>query len=501
MNICDFFAKFDGESLTYDDLILMPGFIDFGLADIQTRTQVSREIYSNIPLLSSPMDTVTEADMAIALGLQGGIGFLHYNLSPEQQLEQIRKVKRYKSGFVSEPITLSPEESIGQGLRIKEEMGISTVPVTETGKVGSKLVGMITKYHYSACFGDYLEQKIGDLMTPIEQCKVVTLDDITENGEPRLAKANEYLLESKGAALPIVDQNGCLQTLITRSDLEKHENYPQASTDIKTKSILVGAAVETWADRAHRRLDAIGDQVDLIVFDTAQGFTSLEIALIRETKERFPHLQIIAGNVVTPEGCRALIEAGADGIRVGMGSGSICTTQEVSGIGRGQATAVYRCAEEARKYGVPVIADGGIRNTGDIVKALAMGASTIMLGSLLACTDEAPGETIIKDGMKLKQYEGMGSLSAMDRGGAFRYGTQISKLRSAEGVEGKVAYKGSVATWIPSLIQGMKQGLHKIGARDIQSLHRLIDSNALHLERRTDASRAEGKVHDLVSYK
>lgn len=375
MKIQDFFKKFDGESLTYEDLIILPKYIDFGVSQIETKTRLTRSITLNIPIVSSPMDTVSEADLAIALALQGGIGLIHYNLRPEEQRESLQKVKQFKRN----------------GLAI------------ETPKDASR-------------------------------------------------------------------------------------------------SLLVGAAVETWPDRARERLEAIEDCADVIVFDTAQGYTKYEIELIKFVKSKYPHLEVIAGNIVTEDACEALIKAGADAIRVGMGCGSICTTQEVGGVGRGQATAVFRCSQYARKQGVPVIADGGISKSADIVKALILGADCTMLGSLLACTEEAPGRTSMKEGMKLKTYEGMGSFAAMSRGGAFRYSTQNIDLPAAEGVSGKVACKGPVAAWVPMLIQGVIQGLHKIGFQSIGLIQKAIADNAIDLERRTDAARQEGNVHNLYEY-
>ena len=501
MKILDFFKKFEGESLTYDDLILHPDYLDFALNDVDLSSHATRDLKLKIPVLSSPMDTVTEWELAIAVALQGGMGLIHYNNTIEEQLSHIKKVKRFKSGFVTDPKALSPQDTIRNAVAIKEACGYSTIPVTEKGRAGSKLLGMITKYDYSVSFGDYLDLQVCDRMTELKHLKVATLDEILINGEPNLARANELLLESHGAALPIVDEKGNLLTMITRSDLEKHENYPHACIDPKSKALLVGAAVETYPDKARERLEAIEAHVDVVVFDTAHGYNRFEIDLIKETKQKYPHLQIIAGNVVSPKATEALIQAGADGIRVGMGCGSICTTQEVGGIGRGQATAVFECAQVGRKYGVPIIADGGIRKSSDVVKALCLGASSVMFGSLLACTEESPGKTIVKDGMKLKQYDGMGSARAMEKAGAFRYGTQSSQFKAPEGVEGEVIYKGSVATWVPTNMQGVKQGLHKLGLRSVDAAQLAISENRIELEKRSDAARHEGGVHDLFAYK
>jgi len=496
MQIHNFFEKHSGSSLTYDDLIFLPQFVNFGIANVDLRTQFTKEIQLNHPIASSPMDTVTEANLAIAIALQGGIGIIHYNMTPEEQLRQVQQVKRFKNGFVSDPITLSPNATIREVVKIRQEQGYSTIPITENGKPRGKFLGLITKYDYSTFLEDYLNIQVSERMIPVDRLAVATLEELNHNGVFDLKQANERLLDSHSAALPIVDNEGCLRSLITRSDLEKHQNYPNAAVD-QQEGLLVGAAVETWAEKAEERIEALQSVVDVIVFDTSQGYTQYEIDLIQWTKKHYPHVQVIGGNVVTADGCRALIEAGADGIRVGMGSGSICTTQEVGGIGRGQATAVFECSMLCREYGVPVIADGGITKSSDIVKALALGANAVMLGSLLACTDEAPGQFQIKDGIKLKEYRGMGSLQAMENGSSVRYGTQNSSIRIPEGVSGMVPSKGSISEWIPCLMQGVKQGFHKLGHPSISNLQEKINQNNVLVEKRSEGSKREGHVHSL----
>lgn len=501
MQIRDFFNRFLGESLTYDDLILLPGYVDFSLEDMSLATQLTREISLNKPVLSSPMDTVTEAEMAISLALQGGIGMIHYNQTVERQESQVRRVKRYKNGLVTEPVVVAPTATVEDVINIRNQQGYSIVPVTEDGRPNGKLTGLVTRYSYSAAEPAHLRMQVTECMVPARELATVTCDEITQQGVSSLAKANDCLLRSHLPALPIVDEEGCLRYLVTRSDLDKHANFPNASIDGSDKSLLVGAAIETWPDKALPRLEALQEHVDVVLFDTSQGHTYYEIELIRETKKKYPHLQVIGGNVVTEAACEALIEAGVDAIRIGMGCGSICTTQEVGGIGRGQATAIYRCAEVSRKHGVPIIADGGIAKSSDIVKALTLGASSVMLGSLLACTEEAPGQCVLEDGVKLKTYEGMGSLSAMQRGGAFRYGTQQSKVKVPEGVSGKVSMKGNVQDWVPCLMQGVKQGFHKLGISSVSKAHEMIESNSIEIERRSDGAKREGSVHSLFSYK
>lgn len=495
MDIHKFFQTFAGHSLTYDDLIFLPNYVDFSPHEVDLSTQLTRDIRLNIPVVSSPMDAVTEAELAISLALQGGIGIIHYNMSSEEQLRQVQRVKRFKNGFVSDPITLSPSSTIREVIKIRQEYGYSIVPITKDGTQRSRFVGMITKYDYSRFSEGCLNKYVWERMVPVENLTVATIEELSNNGAFDLNQANERLLDSHSAALPIVDREGCLLHLITRSDLEKHQNFPNASLD-ESKALLVGAAVETWPEKAQERIQIMNGTVDVIVFDTSQGYTQYELDLIRWTKKHYPHLQLVGGNVVTEEACHALIGAGADAIRVGMGSGSICTTQEVGGIGRGQATAVYNCVSACREKGIPIIADGGICKSADIVKALALGASSIMMGSLLACTNEAPGRSQIKDGIMLKEYRGMGSLKAMEKGSSVRYSIQNSSIRVPEGVSGVVTSRGSVSEWVPCLMQGVKQGLHKLGNPSITHLHQ----NKIHVERRSEEAKREGSVHSLFEF-
>jgi len=499
MDLREFFRKFSGTSFTYDDLIFLPGMIEFSLNDMMLKTQLTKEIELNIPMVSSPMDTVTESELATSIALQGGVGLIHYNMAPEEQYNQVRKVKRFKHGCVVDPITLPPKATIQDVINIRREYGYSIVPITEDGESNGKLLGMITKYDYSTFSTEFREKSVQERMIPIERLSVATLDELRENGVFNLEKANERLLESHSAALPVIDHEGRLCYLVTLSDLEKHKNYPNAAMD-RSKSLLVGAAVETWEEKAYERIEALKDIVDIIVFDTAQGHSAYEVKLIKWVKSQYPQIQVIGGNVVTKDGCQALVRAGADAIRVGMGSGSICTTQEVGGGGRGQASAIYECAEFCRKENVPVIADGGIRKSADIVKALSLGASVVMLGSLLACTNEAPGETQIKDGIRLKAYRGMGSLGAMEQGSAARYGAQENQLRIPEGVSGLIPSRGAVSEWIPCLLQGLRQGMHKLGYSTIRSLHQAIDQGEMKCEMRSSEAKREGEVHGLFEY-
>lgn len=363
MKIHHFFEKLSTYSLTYDDLILLPNYVDFPMEQVSLSTYFTRKIKLDIPIVSSPMDTVTESELALALALLGGIGIIHCNMSPEHQWEHLKKVKAFKS----------------------------TLPV--------------------------------------------------------------------------------------------------------------GAAIETWTEKAQERIKTIHRDADVVVFDTSQGFTKYQIDLIRWTKTNYPHLQIVGGNVVHDDACKALIEAGADAIRVGMGSGSICTTQQITGIGRGQASAVYECARVCRQAEVPIIADGGIRHSADIVKALALGGSTVMLGSLLAGTHESPGRRVLKEGISLKEYRGMGSKESMQRGSAVRYQVHNSLNRVPEGVSGLVVSRGPISDLISNMMQAIRQGFHKIGVATIQHLHGRLDNNNIRLERRSEEAKREGYVHGLHAIK
>lgn len=501
MKIHDFFVHFQGHGLTFDDLIFLPNYFDFSLEEVDTTTQFTREISLKTPIISSPMDTVSEADLLIALALQGGMGIIHYNMSAEKQKKELEKVKRYKNGLISDPITLPPSAVIRDVIEIKRTYGYSIVPITEDGTPHGQLLGMITKYDYSALDEIGLTEQVNRRMIPVEHLSTATYEELCQNGHFDLCTANQQLLDSHSIALPIVDKKGKLLSLITRSDMEKHRNYPHASLD-SSQSLLAGAAVETWSEAAYERIECIESFTDVIIFDTAQGFSSYLIELIRWTKEHYPHLQIIGGNVVTKEGCKALIDAGVDGIRIGMGSGSICTTRNVVGVGRPQAVAVYECAKFCSKHQIPIISDGGIRSSADIVKAHMLGANTVMLGSLLAGSTEAPpGTTQIRDGIRLKEYRGMGSLEAMEMGSAARYSMQNIHTRVPEGVVGFVPFAGSVAEIIQELMQGVKQGLHKLGLRNFPEISKGIQKNTIELEKQTEQSQQEGNVHSLFHVK
>ncbi|BDA78284.1 inosine-5'-monophosphate dehydrogenase [Leptospira kobayashii] len=474
--------------LTYRDFLVLPGFIDFNPSDVELDTKLSKNISLKRPLMSSPMDTVTESEMAIAQALMGGIGIIHYNNTIEEQLEQVRKVKRFENGFIKDPVLLSPEHTVADLDDVKEKHGFSGIPITEDGTANTKLVGIVTNRDVD--FEQDRSTKLG---------KVMTKELITANQGISLKEANDILRTSKKGKLPIVDKQGKLVALICRSDLKKNKEFPHASKD-DTKRLRVGAAISTLPESLERvsLLSQIG--VDVIIIDSAQGNSSYQIEMIQFIKKNYPSIDVIAGNVVTQGQAANLIAAGADGLRIGMGPGSICITQDTMAVGRAQATAVYKTAHYASKHGVPVIADGGISNIGDIANALAIGASMCMMGSMFAGTKEAPGEYFYENGIRLKRYRGMASLEAMNKGGDKRYFSESQKIKVAQGVSGYVVDKGSVLNLIPYLVQGLKQSFQDMGFRNVTDLHTALRAGRVRFERRTESAQAQGSVHGLYSY-
>lgn len=452
----NFNEKFLKEGLTFDDVLLIPAKSEVLPADISLKTRLTNRITLNIPLMSSAMDTVTEAEMAIAMAREGGVGTIHKNMSIDRQAEMVDRVKRSENGVITNPIFLHPDNLVYEAERLMHKFRISGVPICDENK---KLVGIITNRDMR--FMVDFNVKISDVMT---KENLVTAPEGTD-----LVQAQEILRHHRIEKLPIVDKDGILRGLITIKDIEKATKYPNSAKDAKGR-LLCGAAIgvtKDVVDRAGALLDA---GVDFLVLDSAHGHSANIIRSLSRVKEAYPEAQVIAGNIATAAAAHDLIAAGADAIKVGIGPGSICTTRIVAGIGVPQITAIYDAAEEAAKYNIPVIADGGIKYSGDMTKAIAAGANVIMIGSLLAGCQESPGEEELYQGRRFKVYRGMGSIAAMENGSKDRYFQENNKKLVPEGVEGRVPYKGSVADTVYQLMGGLRSGMGYCGAPDIETL-------------------------------
>lgn len=467
------------EAMTFDDVLLIPQKSEVLPHQVDVSTYLTKEIKLNVPIMSAGMDTVTEHAMAIAIAREGGIGIIHKNMTIAEQALEVDKVKRSEHGVIVDPFSLTKEKTIQDADQLMGRYRISGVPIVDGA---GKLIGILTNRDIR--FQQDFSKKIEEVMT--SENLITALEGVS------LSEAQEILSKHKIEKLPIVDKDGYLKGLITIKDIEKKIKFPNSATD-KQGRLLCGAAVGVTEDMMERVDALVGSKVDVIVIDTAHGHSVGVLTAVRKAKEKYPELQVIAGNVATGEATKALIEAGADCVKVGIGPGSICTTRVVAGVGVPQITAVMDCYEVAKTYGVPIIADGGIKYSGDIVKAIASGGSVVMLGSLLAGTKESPGETVIYKGRSFKSYRGMGSIGAMEQGSKDRYFQKDSKKLVPEGVEGMVAYKGEASDLIFQMVGGLRSGMGYCGAKDIKDLM----ENGL-MVKITAAGLRESHPHDIT---
>ena len=466
------------EGLTFDDVLLEPARSEVVPSEVDTRTCFTRQIGLNIPIVSAAMDTVTESHLAIALAQQGGIGIIHRNMSIDRQAEEVDRVKRSESGMIVDPITIRPEQSISEAQELMRRYRISGVPVTR----GGKLVGILTNRDLR--FESRFDLPVSEVMTK-ENLVTVPVGTTLEEAEAIL---HQHRVEK----LLVVDDHYNLKGLITVKDIQKKLKYPNSAKDRQGR-LRVGAAIGAAGDFFERAQELVSRKVDVLAIDTAHGHQARVLDAVKTIKCKFPEVQLITGNVATYEGARELISLGVDGVKVGIGPGSICTTRVVSGAGVPQITAISECARATRDAGVPLIADGGIKYSGDITKAIAAGADCVMIGSLLAGTDESPGETILYQGRTFKTYRGMGSLGAMSQGSAERYSQDIGAKLVPEGIEGRVAAKGPLAELVYQLVGGLRSGMGYCGAQNIRELQ--CNSRFLRI---SPAGLRESHVHDVI---
>ena len=473
-------TKFQKEGLTFDDVLLIPAKSEVLPKDVNLSSQLTKKIKLNIPIISAAMDTVTEHKMAIAMAREGGLGVIHKNMPIELQAEEVRKVKRSESGVINDPFFLTPEHKVQEAEDLMRKYRISGVPIVNSMEE-KKLVGILTNRDLR--FLEDYSVKIDSVMTKenlVTAPSNTTLDDATK-----------ILRNHKIEKLPLVNEKGILTGLITIKDIEKVVKYPNSAKDAQGR-LLVAASVGTGTDTFERVEALVNAGVDALVIDTAHGHSMGVVKKVKEIREKYPDLDIIAGNVVTAEATRTLFEAGADVVKVGVGPGSICTTRVVAGVGVPQITAVYDCATVAREIGKTIIADGGLKYSGDVVKALAAGGNVVMLGSMLAGTDESPGEFEIYQGRRFKTYRGMGSLAAMEKGSKDRYFQEEGKKLVPEGIEGRIPYKGTLADAIYQIVGGIRAGMGYTGAKDLETLRETAQ-----FVRMTGAGLIESHPHDV----
>jgi IMP dehydrogenase len=468
------------EGLTFEDVLLLPAYSDVAPNEVDVSTQLTRSSRINTPVLAAAMDTVTESRTAITMAQEGGIGVIHKNLAPEVQAEEVSRVKKYESGIIRDPITIRPDQALSEAVELMRRYSISGIPVVDA----DRLIGILTNRDLR--FERRLDQRVGDVMTS----RLITAREGISQDE-----AKDLLHTNKIEKLLVVDEEHRLRGLITIKDLLKAERFPRASKDSRGR-LLVAAAVGVGAEALHRAQLLLEADCDLLAIDTAHGHSQAVLETLRRIKQDHPQAEVLAGNVATAEGCRALIEAGADAVKVGIGPGSICTTRVVAGVGVPQVSAVMECAREAQQHGVPIVADGGIKFSGDIGKAIAAGASSVMIGSLFAGTEESPGEVVLYQGRSYKVYRGMGSMGAMKAGSKDRYFQQeveeATKL-VPEGIEGRVPYRGPLHEVLYQLVGGLRSGMGYCGCATIEQMR-----TAARFIRITQAGLRESHVHDVI---